>query len=229
MQQLTLTQTCARASASMLIGLMMTATSGAFADEVNNSSQNASNGMSASTKAANDIYPVADSGNVGGIVSANPTSGTRSFLSGMASKAGDVVVGALNMIGVRYRWGGNTPDSGLDCSGFVRYVFQDTLGMTLPRRAEEMSRVGEKVRVSQLKPGDLVFFNTMRRAFSHVGIYVGEGKFIHSPRSGAQVRVEDMNGSYWQRRFDGARRVLSGPADEVKAAAVANSTINSGN
>jgi cell wall-associated NlpC family hydrolase len=133
MQQLTLTQTCARAAASMLIGLMMTATSGAFADEVNNSSLNASYGISASAKAANDIYPIADSGNAPGNVSANPPSGTRSFLSGMASKAGDVVVGALNMIGVRYRWGGDTPDSGLDCSGFVRYVFQDTLAAACGR------------------------------------------------------------------------------------------------
>ncbi|QIN61272.1 Murein DD-endopeptidase MepH [Caballeronia sp. SBC1] len=187
----------------MLIGLMMTATSGAFADEVNNSSQNASNGISTSSKAANDIYPVADSGNV----TSNPSSGTRSFLSGMASKAGDVVVGALNMIGVRYRWGGNTPDSGLDCSGFVRYVFQDTLGMTLPRRAEEMSRVGEKVRVSELKPGDLVFFNTMRRSFSHVGIYIGDNKFVHSPSTGSTIRVDDMDNSYWEKRYTGARRV----------------------
>ncbi|MDN7178865.1 C40 family peptidase [Caballeronia sp. SEWSISQ10-4 2] len=203
MQQLTLTQTCARAAASMLIGLMMTATSGAFADEVNSSSQNASNGLFSSSKAANDIYPVADSGNV----TSNSSSGTRSFLSGMASKAGDVVVGALNMIGVRYRWGGNTPDSGLDCSGFVRYVFQDTLGMTLPRRAEEMSRMGEKVRVSELKPGDLVFFNTMRRSFSHVGIYIGDNKFVHSPSTGSTIRVDDMDNSYWEKRYTGARRV----------------------
>jgi cell wall-associated NlpC family hydrolase len=224
MQQLTLTQTCARAAASMLIGLMMTATSGAFADEVNNSSQNASNGISASTKAANDIYPVADSGNV----SAVPSSGTRSFLSGMASKAGDVVVGALNMIGVRYRWGGNTPDSGLDCSGFVRYVFQDTLGMTLPRRAEEMSRVGEKVRVSELKPGDLVFFNTMRRSFSHVGIYIGDNKFVHSPSTGSTIRVDDMDNSYWEKRYTGARRVeATFPIDGVDLRQRVSATIGS--
>ncbi|SAL79091.1 NLP/P60 family protein [Caballeronia telluris] len=185
----------------MLIGLLMTATSGAFADEVNNSSQNASNGIFSSSK-ANDIYPVADSGN-----SASASSGTKSFLSGMASKAGDVVVGALNMIGVRYRWGGDTPDSGLDCSGFVRYVFQDTLGMTLPRRAEEMSRVGEKVRVSELKPGDLVFFNTMRRSFSHVGIYIGDNKFVHSPSTGSTIRVDDMENAYWEKRYTGARRI----------------------
>ena len=208
----------------MLIGLMMTATSGAFADEVNNSSQNASNGISASTRAANEIYPVADSGNV----TSNPSSGTRSFLSGMASKAGDVVVGALNMIGVRYRWGGNTPDSGLDCSGFVRYVFQDTLGMTLPRRAEEMSRVGEKVRVSELKPGDLVFFNTMRRSFSHVGIYIGDNKFVHSPSTGSTIRVDDMDNSYWEKRYTGARRVeATFPIDGVDLRQRVSATIGS--
>jgi cell wall-associated NlpC family hydrolase len=190
----------------MFVGLMMTATTGVFADEVNNSSQNANVGVfssygQASSTQASDVYPSNPA------TDATPASGTRSFLSGVASKAGDVVVGALNMIGVRYRWGGNTPDSGLDCSGFVRYVFQDTLGMTLPRRAEEMSRVGEKVRVSELKPGDLVFFNTMRRSFSHVGIYIGDNKFVHSPSTGSTIRVDDMENGYWEKRFQGARRI----------------------
>ncbi|MFM9923301.1 C40 family peptidase [Variovorax sp. H27-G14] len=137
-------------------------------------------------------------------------------------RTSDLVVTAIGFLGVPYRLGGNTAESGFDCSGFVRAMYNQTVGHMLPRRAEEQAAATEKIDASQLKPGDLVFFNTMRRAFSHVGIYVGEGKFIHSPRSGAQVRVEDMNGSYWQRRFDGARRVLGGPADEVKAAAVAN-------
>jgi len=180
----------------MLIGLLMTTTSGAFADEVSSSSQNANNG----------IFSSKSSDAVSADAASNP-GGAKSFLSGVASKAGDVVVGALNMIGVRYRWGGNTPDSGLDCSGFVRYVFQDTLGMTLPRRAEEMSRVGEKVTVSDLKPGDLVFFNTMRRSFSHVGIYIGDNKFVHSPSTGSTIRVDDMEGGYWEKRFQGARRI----------------------
>ncbi|GAB7536788.1 hypothetical protein BGC_30060 [Burkholderia sp. 3C] len=155
----------------------------------------------------------------------------------MAGKAGDVVVGALNMIGVRYRWGGNSPDSGLDCSGFVRYVFQDTLGMSLPRRAEEMSRVGEKVRVSELKPGDLVFFNTMRRAASHVGIYIGDNKFVHSPSTGSTIRVDDMENSYWVKRFDGARRIESqfdGKPDDLRqrvsaTLGVSGSDFNTGN
>jgi cell wall-associated NlpC family hydrolase len=202
MQPPKLTQTCARAAASMLIGLLMTTTSGAFADEVNSISQNATNGAHSSK--SSDVSMSADP--------ASNSGGAKSFLSGVASKAGDVVVGALNMIGVRYRWGGNTPDSGLDCSGFVRYVFQDTLGMTLPRRAEEMSRVGEKVTVSDLKPGDLVFFNTMRRSFSHVGIYIGDNKFVHSPSTGSTIRVDDLDDGYWEKRFQGARRIENAEA-----------------
>ncbi|GJH19771.1 C40 family peptidase [Caballeronia novacaledonica] len=182
----------------------MTTTSGAFADEVSSSSQNANNGIFSSSKSSDASSADA----------ASSSGGAKSFLSGVASKAGDVVVGALNMIGVRYRWGGNTPDSGLDCSGFVRYVFQDTLGMTLPRRAEEMSRVGEKVTVSDLKPGDLVFFNTMRRSFSHVGIYIGDNKFVHSPSTGSTIRVDDMEDGYWEKRFQGARRIENAPVGD---------------
>ncbi len=201
MQHRNLTQACTRVVAGMFIGVLMAAAPGAFADEVSSSSQNVSfsipdgsNSLTASP--AQNSSAATDS-----------SSGARSFLSGMAGKAGDVVVGALNMIGVRYRWGGNTPDSGLDCSGFVRYVFQDTLGMALPRRAEEMSRVGEKVSMSDLKPGDLVFFNTMRRTFSHVGIYIGDNKFVHSPSTGSTIRVDDLDEGYWEKRFTGARRI----------------------
>jgi len=196
MQHRSLTQACARTLARLFIGALFAAAPGAFADEVSSFNQNVTNstqiGSGSSLQQPN----------------AQPSSGgAKSFLSGMAGKAGDVVVSALNMIGVRYRWGGNSPDSGLDCSGFVRYVFQDTLGMSLPRRAEEMSRVGEKVSMSNLKPGDLVFFNTMRRTFSHVGIYIGDNKFVHSPSTGSTVRVDDLDSSYWEKRFTGARRI----------------------
>ncbi|PRF97078.1 peptidase P60 [Burkholderia ambifaria] len=198
MQHRSLTQACARTIAGLFIGALFAAAPGAFADEVTSFSQNASN----STQIG--------SGSSLQQTSAQPSSGgAKSFLAGMAGKAGDVVVGALNMIGVRYRWGGNSPDSGLDCSGFVRYVFQDTLGMSLPRRAEEMSRVGEKVSMSNLKPGDLVFFNTMRRTFSHVGIYIGDNKFVHSPSTGSTIRVDDLDNGYWEKRFTGARRLES--------------------
>ncbi|VWX63704.1 Cell wall-associated hydrolase, NlpC family [Burkholderiales bacterium 8X] len=125
----------------------------------------------------------------------------------VATRTSDLVVTAIGFLDVPYRFGGNTAETGFDCSGFVRAMYNQTVGHLLPRRAEEQAAATEKISRAELKPGDLVFFNTMRRAFSHVGIYVGEGKFIHSPKPGAQVRVEDMSGSYWQRRFSGARRV----------------------
>lgn len=198
MQHRSLTQACARTLAGLFIGALFAAAPGAFADEVSSFNQNVTNSTQIGSNSSLQQ------------TSAQPSSGgAKSFLAGMAGKAGDVVVGALNMIGVRYRWGGNSPDSGLDCSGFVRYVFQDTLGMSLPRRAEEMSRVGEKVSMSNLKPGDLVFFNTMRRTFSHVGIYIGDNKFVHSPSTGSTVRVDDLDNGYWEKRFTGARRIES--------------------
>ena len=134
----------------------------------------------------------------------------------VADRTSDLVVTAIGFLGVPYRRGGNTAETGFDCSGFVRAMYTQTVGHLLPRRAEEQAAATQKIDRSELKPGDLVFFNTMRRAFSHVGIYVGEGKFIHSPKPGAQVRVEDMSGSYWQHRFSGARRVAAAQ-DEVKA------------
>ena len=113
-------------------------------------------------------------------------------------------------LGVRYRMGGNGPDAGgFDCSGLVRKVFGDALGLNLPRTAAEMAQMGEKVASSDLKPGDLVFFNTMRRTFSHVGIYLGDNKFLHSPSKGSAVRVEDMTEAYWTKRFTGGRRLIS--------------------
>ncbi|MDR3098103.1 MAG: C40 family peptidase [Paraburkholderia sp.] len=205
MQHRSLTQACTRVVAGMFIGALMAAAPGAFADEASSFNQNVSFSPSNSTNPQS--LSAVQTTTQTTTAQAPAQSGAKAFLSGMAGKAGDVVVGALNMIGVRYRWGGNTPDSGLDCSGFVRYVFQDTLGMNLPRRAEEMSRVGEKVSMSNLKPGDLVFFNTMRRTFSHVGIYIGDNKFVHSPSTGSTIRVDDLDSGYWEKRFTGARRI----------------------
>ncbi len=127
----------------------------------------------------------------------------------LSSRASELVVNAMGFLGVPYRRGGNTAESGFDCSGFVRAMYEQTVGLVLPRRADQQAAATQSIDKQDLQPGDLVFFNTMRRAFSHVGIYVGDGKFIHSPRTGSQVRVEDMRDSYWQRRFDGARRVMA--------------------
>lgn len=125
--------------------------------------------------------------------------------------AGDLVLTAMNFLDVRYRRGGNSAGEGFDCSGFTRHVVESVLGISLPRRsAEQAQQAGlAQVQRQSLQPGDLVFFNTLRRAFSHVGIYVGEGRFIHAPRSGQQVRVELIDNPYWARRFDGARRLAA--------------------
>lgn len=130
----------------------------------------------------------------------------------LSDRASDLVLNAMGFLGVPYRRGGESADTGFDCSGFVRAMYEQTLGLVLPRRAADQAHATQSISRDDLKPGDLVFFNTMRRAFSHVGIYVGDGKFIHSPRTGAQVRVEDMREAYWQKRFNGARRVTEQPA-----------------
>lgn len=124
-------------------------------------------------------------------------------------RAAEIVVAAMGYLGVAYRRGGNGFEQGFDCSGFTRHVVAGTLGLQLPRRADEQARSAavQPIPREALQPGDLVFFNTLRRTFSHVGIYIGEGRFIHAPRAGAQVRVEQMNLPYWHRRFDGARRL----------------------
>ena len=135
------------------------------------------------------------------------------------NKASELVVDAMGFLGVPYKRGGNTAETGFDCSGFVRALYEQSVGLLLPRRAEQQAAATQRIDRNELQPGDLVFFNTLQRAFSHVGIYVGDGKFIHSPRPGAQVRVESMGGSYWSSRFDGARRVAAGGSHVGNAAA----------
>jgi cell wall-associated NlpC family hydrolase len=115
---------------------------------------------------------------------------------------------ALGLIGVRYRYGGDTPTGGLDCSGLIRYVFQQVTGVTLPRTARELSQVGASVSLDDLQVGDLVFFNTRNYAFSHVGLYLGDNRFIHAPRRGRDVEITTLSRDYWQRHFNGARRLV---------------------
>jgi cell wall-associated NlpC family hydrolase len=122
--------------------------------------------------------------------------------------AGGLIDSGLQYLGIRYRFGGSSAETGFDCSGLVRHVFMEALGLNLPRTAREMANVGERVQPSELKPGDLVFFNTMRKTFSHVGIYVGNDQFLHSPSAGGKVRVESMSQDYWRTRFNGARRMV---------------------
>jgi cell wall-associated NlpC family hydrolase len=164
--------------------------------------------------------------------SAQGTAPNRSFATSAAATASkvwsgaqDVAIYALGLIGVDYRYGGNSPESGLDCSGLVRYVFQEVTGVTLPRTSKEMSGLGAKVAVGDLKPGDLVFFNTRRFQFSHVGIYLGDNRFIHAPTTGSEVEIARLSESYWQKHFNGARRlvgVLPGLVPDVITPAVAS-------
>jgi cell wall-associated NlpC family hydrolase len=136
-------------------------------------------------------------------------------------KASELVVHAIGFLGVPYQRGGNTVETGFDCSGFVKAIYEQTVGLVLPRRAEQQAAATQNIERKELRPGDLVFFNTMRRAFSHVGIYIGDGKFIHSPKPGSEVRVESLAAAYWNRRFDGARRVEAAQDDAGPSVAAA--------
>ncbi|MEP6702348.1 MAG: C40 family peptidase [Betaproteobacteria bacterium] len=122
--------------------------------------------------------------------------------------AQDVTDQALDLIGVRYKFGGVSPDNGLDCSGLVKYVFEHVTGVSMPHSAREQAKVGEKIDRDELQPGDLVFFNTRRAAFSHVGIYLGDNTFVHAPKKRSNVKVANIEGRYWKKRFNGARRLL---------------------
>jgi cell wall-associated NlpC family hydrolase len=146
-----------------------------------------------------------------------PFTATASDISWQRNEAADTLgflntgkeaaVFALAFTGIAYRHGGNSPESGMDCSGFVTYVYKEAFEVVLPRTTAEIEQAGMPIDVSELQPGDLVFYNTLGRSFSHVGIFLGDGKFIHAPRAGAQIRVENMHLPYWTQRFNGARRI----------------------
>ena len=115
---------------------------------------------------------------------------------------------AMRALGARYRLGGRSPLTGFDCSGLVTHVFEQAWGVTLPHNVQEQSKIGVPVALGKLEPGDLVFYNTRNHPYSHVGIYLGDGRFIHAPRPGKHVRVESLRSSYWMQRYSGARRLM---------------------
>jgi len=119
----------------------------------------------------------------------------------------EISIQAMSLVGVPYRWGGNTPDSGFDCSGLVRYVVGRAADVNLPRTTADMSGRGESIDPDQIAPGDLIFFNTTGRPHSHVGIYVGKLRFVNAPSTGGTVRLDYVTNPYWAKRFDGIRRV----------------------
>jgi cell wall-associated NlpC family hydrolase len=149
------------------------------------------------------------------------------LLRQMRDRVADLVLTALNSVGVRYVRGGTSEENGFDCSGFTRYVFENSLGLVLPRRVDEQAHAPGLVAVKRedLQPGDLVFFNTLKRTFSHVGIYLGDNRFVHAPRPGGDVRTEDMGYAYWKKRYTGARRAeIAVQAQASNGAAEAGAT-----
>ncbi|MDN7671726.1 C40 family peptidase [Burkholderia oklahomensis] len=121
----------------------------------------------------------------------------------------EISIQAMSLVGVPYRWGGNTPDSGFDCSGLVRYVVDRAASVNLPRTTADMSSIGESIDPDGIAPGDLIFFNTSGRPHSHVGIYVGKLRFVNAPSTGGTVRLDYLTNPYWAKRFDGIRRVAA--------------------
>lgn len=150
-------------------------------------------------------------------VTAPPPSAGTSMAPGSASfvelpRPGDaeqIVMFAYGLLGTGYRFGGRNPEAGLDCSGMVSYVVEQVTGIRLPHNAAQIAQRTRAIDSDALKPGDLVFFNTLKRPYSHMGIYLGDGKFIHAPSSKGAVRVERMDNRYFAQRFDGARTLLS--------------------
>ncbi len=137
----------------------------------------------------------------------SPARGSDSRAGAQGDQAGDLIMNAMGLLGVAYRFGGTNPGQGLDCSGFMQYVFRQSLRINLPRTAAEMARVGNQVARSDLQPGDMVFFNTSGSRISHVGMYIGNNRFIHAPRTGKNIEITDMGQKYWNSRFVTARRV----------------------
>ncbi len=122
--------------------------------------------------------------------------------------ANAILMRAIGLVGTPYRYGGNTPDSGFDCSGLVHYVFRDMLDLRLPRTSRELAAIqGPRIPAERLAPADLVFFGS-RGEVTHVGIYIGEGRFVHAPRTGGTVRLDRLDGPYWRDHYTGAKRVL---------------------
>lgn len=137
----------------------------------------------------------------------HPAAVQRALAEAPSARARELALHALSQIGIRYRFGGSSPEHGFDCSGLVQYVFNQGAGLALPRNTQEMSKVGAPVAAGELAPGDLVFFDTLRRPYSHVGIYLGEHRFVHAPTTGGTVELVDMRERYWQSRFNGGRRL----------------------
>lgn len=162
----------------------------------------------------NFLYLIAFSALLGGCggISTRPASAPVAVPGAPADRpfAGtrtEALLQALLALDVDYRYGGRDPAQGFDCSGLVAHVFRQAYGIELPHNARAQSELGMPIASSDLQPGDLVFYNTLERPYSHVGIYLGGDRFVHAPKAGARVRVESLRTAYWVNRFNGARRI----------------------
>ncbi len=122
-------------------------------------------------------------------------------------EADQLIGSAMSLLGVAYRFGGTSPSTGMDCSGFMQYIFRRTMQVSLPRTAAEQAQMGVQVSRGALQAGDMVFFNTAGRRISHVGLYIGNDRFIHAPRTGKNIEITSLSNKYWSRRYITARRV----------------------
>jgi cell wall-associated NlpC family hydrolase len=127
----------------------------------------------------------------------------------ITDKRNDITFFALGLIDTGYRFGGKNPEAGFDCSGMVAYVFREAAGIQVSGSAADIARRGREIDKQELRPGDLVFFNTLGRPFSHVGIYIGDGRFIHAPSTNGKVRIDRLSNKYWAKRFELARSYLN--------------------
>ena len=112
---------------------------------------------------------------------------------------------AMGMVDIGYQFGGANPESGMDCSGMVSYIYSEALGMRLPHNARQIAELGREIPLSEVQPGDLVFFNTLDRPFSHVGIYIGDDRFIHAPSTNGKIRISNLKSRYYAKRLEAAR------------------------
>lgn len=120
----------------------------------------------------------------------------------------EVVLYAMGLMGVDYRFGGKNPSSGMDCSGMVSYIYKNAVGMNLPHNAYRIAKISRSIAMSEIQPGDLVFFNTQHRSYSHVGIYIGKGRFIHAPGTDGKIKISNLSSRYFARHLEGARTLF---------------------
>lgn len=125
-----------------------------------------------------------------------------------ASSRDEVVLYAMGLMGVNYRFGGKNPSSGMDCSGMVSYIYKHAVGMNLPHNAYRIAKISRRISMKEIRPGDLVFFNTQHRPYSHVGIYIGQGRFIHAPGTDGRIKISTLSSRYFARHLEGARTLF---------------------